>query len=67
MPYERCGDYRIYHDAPRAERQATNGAYYEMTDDKNEEIKRLQDEGKVELANKQTKEAKFARASCSKA
>ena len=60
VPYGRCGDYRLDHVNPTAQWRPNNGARYEMTEDQKEEIKRLQEEAKVELANKQTKAAKIA-------
>ena len=60
VPYGRCGDYRLDHVNPTAQWRPNNGARYEMTEDQKQEIKRLQEEAKVELANKQTKAAKIA-------
>ena len=60
VPYGRCGDYRLDHVNPTAQWRPNNGARYEMTEDQKAEIKRLQEEAKVELANKQTKAAKIA-------
>jgi putative DNA primase/helicase len=60
VPYGRCGDYRLDHVNPTAQWRPNNGARYEMTEDQKEEIRRLQAEAKVELANKQTKAAKIA-------
>jgi putative DNA primase/helicase len=60
VPYGRCGDYRIDHVEPTAQWRPNNGARYEMTEEQKAEIKRLQAEAKVELANKQTKAAKIA-------
>jgi putative DNA primase/helicase len=60
VPYGRCGDYRLDHVNPTAQWRPNNGARYEMTEDQKEEIRRLQEEAKVELANKQTKAAKIA-------
>ena len=60
VPYGRCGDYRIDHVEPTAQWRPNNASRYEMTEEQKEEIKRLQEEAKIDLANKQTKAAKIA-------
>jgi hypothetical protein len=60
VPYGRCGDYRLDHVNPTAQWRPNNGARYQMTEDQKDEIRRLQEEAKIELANKQTKAAKIA-------
>ena len=60
VPYGRCGDYRLDHVNPTAQWRPNNGARYEMTEDQKAEIKRLQEEAKIEQLNKQTKAAKIA-------
>tara|TARA_R110002074_G_scaffold130763_2_gene272685 strand:+ start:2249 stop:4468 length:2220 start_codon:yes stop_codon:yes gene_type:complete len=60
VPYGRCGDYRIDHVEPTAQWRPNNASRYEMTEEQKEEVKRLQEEAKIDLANKQTKAAKIA-------
>jgi len=60
VPYGRCGDYRLDHVNPTAQWRPNNGARYEMTEDQKAEIRRLQEEAKIEQLNKQTKAAKIA-------
>ena len=60
VPYGRCGDYRLDHVNPTAQWRPNNGARYEMTEDQKAEIRRLQEEAKIEQLNKQTKAAKIS-------
>jgi len=60
VPYGRCGDYRLDHVNPTAQWRPNNGARYEMTEDQKSEIRRLQEEAKIEQLNKQTKAAKIS-------